>query len=196
MFIAKATPLQLVDIFNPGLSLSLEVVERKSGLGTQVSFAYLKRNQLDLQTRTENLKGFRFSFEQKKYFETPAPKGVYLSLGVDYVRTKFIRTVDYNNPEIFGFGWVRAYNVPINKTVMGITGKVGFQREFKHIVYELFWGFGLRHRKVIHEIPDTDNLKVYSVDDRFINRLTNGYFFPGKSIGFAMPMNFRIGYAF
>ena len=179
--VLKVSLFSAIDLFNPSVDLSYErFVSKKQSL--QFLFGYLLPNgesSHGLKFRTE----YRFYINQGFYF---APELFYMYKNYTTFAAfgKQYDTTYYNYVDTF----------KIDKHVIALTGKVGYEYIYKHFCFDVFSGIGIRYR-----IVERYNIILKNPNDEVIGpkdlnlRLFNDGVYP---ITLNLSFNIKLGYNF
>lgn len=185
--ILKLTPLRSINLVNPSVELSYERNTSES-LSTQVSISYL------LSYYERNLKGFKVGLEEKYYFKKTAPMDSYFSFEVNYLNNSQHRILGfYSGEDYYDESKYYADSCVIRKQIFNFNLKYGNQIIYKHFVFDVCFGIGLRYRNVRHfdRLNPNDKMQPPEYMD-FTNVLYN----QRKNFRINLPLNLRIGYSF
>lgn len=192
----KFSPLRLVDPINPGAELSFErLLDHRNSL--QVSYAYMT-DPFGTAYPYTHYKGHRFAAEQKRFLTNKRGERFYASLELVY-STVHYPTVGWFEKKGAGNDTATVYrpyadSIHLYRRTLSLNGRAGYHLFFfKHFVWDVAVGFGLKYRNVLHGgrlIPD---------DVLVPPRHPNAHYMAeqaGKSVTVNLPFTFKIGYAF
>ena len=196
--IIKITPLKLVDLVNPSIELSYERITGRSFSTQLMASCLLPINQIGvIKDFNPEIKGFRFSVEEKFYFKKSAPLGPYAGFEFNYLNNQYkdIWSFDVKNTNSG-----TAYNYAsysdtfgIKKQTFSFNLKFGYQIITKRLAIDFYAGLGLRYKDVRHFDRINPN------DEMEIPRHPNVYYLTnleGKYWTISIPLNLRIGWTF
>lgn len=146
--------------------------------------SYIAKGYVDA-TNSERLRGYRLALEQKKYRNSSAPTGKYVALELDYFHLRFYQNFNYSYADPIE-------RVLVNKQVLSINAKLGVQKIYGSIALDFYVGLGIRGRYITHAGMSDPTAQRINIKDDF----DSTYLSKGRSWGIALPLNFRIGYAF
>jgi len=181
--IIKFTPLRLIDIYNAGIEIGYEK-RMSDNFSTQFTYTHIDVVTSLFYTVSDkiNMKGARFSLEQKWFILESAPEKIYFSAELAYLN----KTFDIIDNYYYVRGDKKAYNLNL---------KFGYQLMAGAFVFEAYAGLGFRSRNVRYydqdgnyennSYPDNAFLIQVLIDDE-----------PGKASTLSFPINVKLGFSF
>ena len=141
--------------------------------------------------------GARYSLGIRRYFNENAPKGFYVSMELDYLKTSYDAVLEFYDPDSniedsYDYE-TYADDISIDKQVSTLNFKGGWQMLLNHFAVDVYAGIGVRYKDVVHhgkENPDSimDNYFEPNYDD-----ITHQ---EGHIWTISIPLNVKIGYIF
>lgn len=191
--VVKFSPLCLVDPNYPAIQFGAEFRINNS-LSYQQELGYITRDIYKNPSDTiTSGKGFKIRGEIRKYAlidrEDANMDGLYTAIEVFYTYTYFYRQGTFIGDQ--GDECKDIYKV--NKHVIGMNGKIGYQKIFSSgITIDIYIGIGAKYRKITHLEKDCDSKTIkYHADYLFA-----GAEMEGEKIVPNIPMSIKFGYAF
>jgi hypothetical protein len=178
----KLSVFRLVDISNPGIELNYERYHSKK-FSSELSAAYMGNI-----VRSENFKGFRIGFEEKRFLKRPTQVRTYISTQIVY-NNSALKNVD-------NFGYDTSTNTQINvpftivKKTAAFNVKLGFEYALGRIEFDYFFGIGIKYREFKHvdrKYPFVGP-KHWNIYDPIMSER--------HSWNLNLPSTFKIGYIF
>ena len=196
--IIKITPLKLVDLVNPSIELSYERLTGRSFSTQLMASCLLPINLVGvIKDFNPEIKGFRFSVEEKFYFKKSAPLGPYAGFEFNYLNNQY---KDIWNFDVKNTNSGTAYNYTnysdtfgIKKQTFSFNLKFGYQIITKRLAIDFYAGLGLRYKDVRHFDRINPNDKMEIPGHPNVYYLTNQ---EGKYWTISIPLNLRIGWTF
>lgn len=196
--IIKFTPLKLIGISNASVELSYE---RSTGrnFSTQLMISrLLNRSPWHLEDALHpHINGYRGAIEERLYFSGTSPAGAYIGLEIDFLHSKYKESWNYDLMQQTSdstFSIVRYEDtLGVKKQNLTINLKFGYQSGGSKLAFDVYLGFGLRHKNVRYEG------KTYPEKDIVKQQHPNFFKFSsaeGKYWTISIPLNFKIGYSF
>ena len=196
----KFTPLKLIGINNASVEIAYE---RTTGndFSSQLMASWLL--PVSLNSITDNplpeIKGYRVAFEERFYFRKRAPHGPYFAIEIDYLKKEHYTRRGFVSPEYaedyyYDYGTEEYMDSFLVKTnFIGRHVKFGYQKEFKKIFLDCYFGLGVRTRNVAHakRFNPNDVLVSNRHFDLEYTRIKEG-----KTNTLNVPFNIRLGWRF
>lgn len=192
----KFSPLRLVDPINPGAEFSYErLLDQRNAL--QVSYARMT-DPFGTAYPYTRYGGHRFAAEGKRFFTKKSGERFYASLELVYSAVHY-PTVGLFEKKGAGNDTATAYrsysdSVHLYRKTVSLNGRAGYHLFFfKHFVWDVAVGFGIKYRNVLH------NGRLVPGDVLVPPRHPNAHYMAeqaGKSVTVNLPFTFKIGYAF
>ncbi len=191
--VIKFSPLCLVDPNYPAIQLGVEF-RIKNTLSYQQEIGYITRDTNRAPTDSiPSGSGIKIRSEIRNYFllniENRTMSGLYTALEPFYTYTYFYRRGTFIDDH--GNNCSEVYK--IDKHVIGINGKIGYQKIFSSgITIDIYIGIGAKYRKITHLEKDCDSKTI---------KYSAGYLFAGaemegEKIVPNLPISIKFGYAF
>ena len=190
--VIKFSPLCLVDPNYPAIQVGAEF-RINNAFSYQQEIGYIVRNLYkDPSDNIPSGSGIKIRSEVRKYAllnkDDANMDGLYVALEAFYTYTYFYRngTFELDN----GDECQDIYK--INKHVLGMNGKIGYQKIFSSgITIDMYVGIGLKYRKINYLDKNCDGIIKYPADYLFASAEMEG-----EKIVFNIPMSIKLGYAF
>ena len=179
----KISPFRIIDLSNPGIEISYERMFSKK-FSTQLSYSFGK--DIFGLFPFDNFRGYRFSIEEKYFFESTDEYRNYVSVDLFWNNDKYDNETSYRDS--MG-GDIKKERFLIRRKIFSANVKYGKQVLFNHFIIDMCIGAGIRWR----------NVALYNVHPLYQSKgidLTAALHGPGKTVTFNLPMNLKIGYLF
>lgn len=164
--VVKVSLFSSIDLFNPSVDLSYErFINKKQSV--QFLFGYLLPNG-------EKSHGFKIRTEYRFY--TNGSKGLYYAPELFYMHNNYTTFAEFGkqNDTTYNLAYNYVDTFKIDKHVIAITGKLGYEYRYKHFCIDLFTGIGVRFRivdryNIIKKNPSDDIVLPRELNIRLIN---------------------------
>lgn len=189
--VIKFSPLCLVDPNYPAIQLGTEI-KLNNSISYQQELGYIFR-QTKVKDEWMDGGGFKIRAELRHYtiftINNNVLNGGYLAVEPFYTYVYFYKLGEFRLDN--GNTCEDVYQ--INKHLIGINAKIGYQKIFKSgIMLEFYIGIGVKYRKIIYTENEYDGKKaIFPTDYIFVATEREG-----ESIVPNLPMSIKIGYAF
>jgi hypothetical protein len=190
----KISPFRIIDFGNTGIEISYERMHSEK-FSTQLSYSFGK--DIFGMFPFDNFRGYRFSVEEKYFFESTDKYRKYFFESTDKYRKYISVDLFWNNnkyvdetPYRDSIGdYSKKEKFLIRRKIFSANLKYGKQVLFNHFIIDMCIGAGIRWR----------NITLYNVHPIYRSKgidLMYGLHNPGKMVTFNLPMNIKIGYVF
>lgn len=180
--VLKVSTFSVIDFLNPSVDLSYErfISEKRS---LQFLIGYLLLNGED------NSHGFKFRTEYRFYKKS----GLYFAPEIFYMYNHYTTFAAFGKQyDTTGYNYVDTFK--IDKQVIALTGKVGYEYRYKHFCFDIFYGMGIRFRivkryNIVLKNPNDEVIEPRELNLRLVNDRVN-------PIAFNLSFNIKLGYNF
>lgn len=179
----KISPFRIIDLTNTGIEISYERMHSKK-FSTQLSYSFDK--DIFGLFPFDNFRGYRFSVEEKYFFESADKYRKYVSVDLVWNNNKYDGETSYRDSV---GGDIKSERFLIHRKTFSANVKYGKQVLFNRFIIDLCIGAGIKWR----------NVALYNVHPLYQSKgidLNYALHSPGKSLTFNLPMNLKIGYLF
>jgi hypothetical protein len=186
--------LKIADPLSPGIELNYE-----RSVNPELSFRISGTYLADILgiCRFSQLKGYRFTAEQKYHFFRPEDKSWYYSAEFAILSSTYSDKArfGYERPWIDTLGLTYNYTdtFTVRKVTLALNLRMGYQIRIDNMLIDISMGLGLKYKNIIHderinpndEMERSRNFNLYYLSNR-----------EGRYLTVNVPINFTLAYRF
>lgn len=196
LWIVKFAPLNIIDPVNPSLQIGLErQISFKNSF--QFEFGYISPHKLKFSREIPpNYKGFKLRGEYR-YKPFNKRQNIYIAGELYFTKNNyqaregFVKSTDtiHYRPSYYE-------DIKINKKLLGLNLKIGYQKQVNHLIFEAYIGVGLKYKNIKHFNRTYPEDKIGTAIDFTIGDMTAGRGSDEKGNWLipSFPINIKIGY--
>jgi hypothetical protein len=145
--------------------------------------------------------GFKVRGEIRNYLNRNNHKifGSYFALELYYTKNNYKSEENFKkSTDTSGFKTVYSENININKSLIGLNVKIGYQKQIKEFIIDAYIGIGIKYKIIEHfnrRHPEDIMLtaKNFTMDNMIAGNMADD---KGKYLIPNFPINIKIGYVF
>ncbi len=188
--------LSFSGLYHPRIEFSFQRLHGER-FATQISYSHILSNESNY---ARNAKGYKLGIEEKYFIRNADDYRIYTSLVFEFLRKNHEDSFEFlipdNTPDNIFDNDRSSQIVAIEKRFISLTPRVGFEKYLtQRLVFDTYFGVGLRYRKV--RLPGTDKSNLFPNNrESYWGNYRYDSNKPDDKFAINFDLNFRIGWTF
>lgn len=192
----KVSPFKIVDQVNPGIEASYERWYLND-FSAQLTCTYILDpfHNTQYAIYASSPKGWQAGLEGKFFIPVKGSDKPYLSVEINRLQIKYTSESEfgYKPPTADTILYIYAETFNLSRKTMSLNLRAGQQLYYRHFVFDIAIGLGLKYRDVSH------TGRRFPTDEMIMPRHPNAYYMAEKEGAYftlSVPYTFKLGYRF